>query len=197
MTNTCCRLYCQQINCEFNVNFSFTLKMKMNSIIESKNYLNNKFITLLRIRELNNNLLKCGNILNELKDKSIDNKIDNNLVKMFRIIVECNAFDENEDKQRQCYKQFICFWPKCKYSAKQISDLNRHITQHSNKRQFNCNQCNKDFTQLSHLNQHKRCVHSNVRQFVCRIRDCNKRFKRNSDLNSHSFDGKVKQMFGQ
>ena len=90
----------------------------MNSIIENEKHLNIKLIALLRIRELNNNLLKCGNILNELKDKSIDNKIDNNLVKMFRISVECNDFDENEDKQRQCYKQFIYFWPKCQFSAK-------------------------------------------------------------------------------
>ena len=73
---------------------------------------NYKLNALFRIREMNNNLLKCGNVLNELKDKSIDN-----LVKMFRISVECNAFDENEDKQRQCYKQFICFWPKCRFSA--------------------------------------------------------------------------------
>ena len=41
-----------------------------------------KLSTLLRIRELNNNSLKSVNVLNELKDKSIDNKINNNLVKM-------------------------------------------------------------------------------------------------------------------
>ena len=36
---------------------------------------NYKLNALFRIREMNNNLLKCGNVLNELKDKSIDNKI--------------------------------------------------------------------------------------------------------------------------
>ena len=83
----------------------------MKSIVEIKKNSIYKLNTLLRIRELNNNLLKSVNVLNELNDKSIDNKINNNLVKMFRISVECNAFDENEDKQRQCYKQFICFGP--------------------------------------------------------------------------------------
>ena len=43
---------------------------------------------------------------------------------MFRISVECNAFDENEDKQRQCYKQFICFWPKCRYTSNYESNFN-------------------------------------------------------------------------
>ena len=108
----------------------------MNSIIKSENDFKNKSITLFRIRGLINNLMKCGNVLNELKDKSIDNKINNNLVKMFRISVECNAFDENEDKQRQCYKQFICFWPKCRFSATNEFKLNRHISQHLNRRQF-------------------------------------------------------------
>ena len=156
----------------------------MEVIIESGNDFKNKLITLLRIKELDNNLLKSVNVLNELKDKSIDNKI-NNLVKMFRISVECNAFDENEDKQRQCYKQFTCFWPKCKYSAKQISDLNRHISRHLHKRPFVCNQCNKDFNHLTSLNDHKRYIHSNVRQFVCRITNCQKKFKTNKDLNHH------------
>ena len=157
----------------------------MNSIIESERNSNYKLNMLLRIKQLNNNLLKSVNVLNELKDKSIDNKINNNLVKMFRISVECNAFDENEDKQRQCYKQFICFWPKCRFSAKNENKLNQHISQHLNKRQFVCNQCNKVFIQLSHLNQHKRCVHSNVRPFVCRRIDCNKRFKTKTNLNLH------------
>ena len=157
----------------------------MNSIIESERNSNYKLNMLLRIKELNNNLLKSVNVLNELKDKSIDNKINNNLVKMFRISVECNAFDENEDKQRQCYKQFICFWPKCRFSAKHMCDLNKHNSHHLNRRQFICNQCNKVFNHNTSLNQHKRYVHSNVRQFVCRINDCNKRFKTKSYFNSH------------
>ena len=54
-------------------------------------------------------------------------------MKMFRISVECNSFDVNEDKQRQCYKQLKCFWPKCEYSCKQTSHLERHISNHLNK----------------------------------------------------------------
>ena len=77
------------------------------------------------------------------------------------------------------------FWPKCKYSAKHICDLNRHISRHLHKRQFVCNQCNKDFNHLTSLNDHKRYIHSNVRQFVCRITNCQKKFKTNKDLNHH------------
>ena len=58
----------------------------MKAIIESGNDFNNKSITLLRIRELNNTLFKSVKFLNELNDKSNDNKI-NNLMKMFRISV--------------------------------------------------------------------------------------------------------------
>ena len=145
----------------------------------------NRFIIFSRISELNNNLLKCKYVLNELSDKSINNKIYNNLVKIFRISVECNAFDVNEDKQRQCYKQLKCFWPKCRFSCKLLGDLNKHISHHLNRRQFVCNQCHKVFKQYSHLNRHKLFIHSSLRPFVCLISNCNKRFKTNNCLNLH------------
>ena len=102
-----------------------------------------------------------------------------------KISVECNAFDVNEDKQRQCYKQLKCFWPKCRYSCKQSSHLNEHISHHLNKRQFVCNECNKQFNHNSHLIQHKRSGHSNDRPFVCNGINCNKRFKIKSNLMLH------------
>ena len=73
------------------------------------NKLTKKLLFISKLCNIQNYLLNNVFVLNELKDTSIDNKINNNLVKMFRISVECNAFDENEDKQRQCYKQFTCF----------------------------------------------------------------------------------------
>ena len=150
------------------------------------NEVTKKLLFISKLSNIRNNLLKSVNVLNKLKDKSIDNKINNNLVKMFRISVECNAFDENEDKQRQCYKQFICFWPKCRFSTEYKCFLNRHISTHlDNRRQFNCNQCNKVFIEYVYLIQHKRYVHSNEKRFVCHRSDCQKRFKTNGSLTRH------------
>ena len=99
--------------------------------------------------------------------------------------VEYNDFDENEDKQRQCYKQMKCFWPKCRYNSDYESNFNQHISHHLNKRQFVCEECNKQFHEDSKLFKHKRYVHSNVRPFICHRKDCNKRFKTNVHLKSH------------
>ena len=77
------------------------------------------------------------NIVNKLDlDYNVTkiNNFDNNLMKIIKIGVECNDCDENEDKQRQCYKQFKCFWPKCRYSDDHESEVIRHISHHLNKR---------------------------------------------------------------
>ena len=104
-----------------------------------------------------------------------------------KIDVKCNAFDENEDKQRQCYKQLKCFWPKCRYSCKNISDLNENISHHLNKKSFVCEKCDKDFHHISGLRNHKRFFHSNERHFVCPQNYCNKRFKTKFHLTRHKF----------
>ena len=107
--------------------------------------MNNKIEMLLNLRQNNNNLLKCVNILNELKVKSMNNLLNEvNCVSMnlLRISDECNALSENIDKQINCDKHFICFWPKCRFTAKYESDLNNHISYHL---QFKCNQCYKCF----------------------------------------------------
>ena len=125
------------------------------------------------------NLIKCEKLVNKLNSNY---KVNEKSFKLGEISVECNAFDVNEDKQRQCYKQLKCFWPKRRYSSKYESDLNRHNLQHLNERQFLCDKCSKQFHNISTLIQHKRYFHSNERYFDCPKNHCIKSFKRSSDL---------------
>ena len=69
----------------------------------------NKLLFISKFNQLKKSIEKSEKIVNKL------NNNNNNSMKMFKISVECNAFDVNEDKQRQCYKQLKCFWPKCRY----------------------------------------------------------------------------------
>ena len=102
-----------------------------------------KLLFIWNLNKLNDNLMKCENIVNKFNLEYDVNRIDNYLVKILKISVEWNAFDVNEDKQRQCYKQLKCFWPKCRYSCKLNCHLNKHVSHHLNKRQFVCEDCNK------------------------------------------------------
>ena len=140
-----------------------------------------KLLFISNLSKLNQNSKNCENIFNKFNV----NKIENYLMKMFKISVECNAFDVNEDKQRQCYKQLKCFWPKCRYSCKIVGDLNKHISHHLNKRQFVCEECNKYFNCNSNLLYHKRRVHLTDRPFACNGINCNKTFKTKSNLVQH------------
>ena len=105
----------------------------------------NKLLFISKLNNLNENIMKYRNVVNGVKFERIVIKskpdynvkeINNNLVKTLKISVECNAFDVNEDKQRQCYKQLKCFWPKCCFSAKYESRLNEHISHHLSERQI-------------------------------------------------------------
>ena len=152
----------------------------------------NKLMFISKLNKLTENLAKCESVVNKVKLDYNLNGIDNNSMKMFRISVECNAFDGNEDKQRQCYKQLKCFWPKCRYSAKYQCVLNDHISQHLNKRlrhssvkRFGCNKCDKRFKTSSDSSRHKKFVHSDYRPFVCPQSDCNKRFQQSHHLKRH------------
>ena len=155
-----------------------------------------KLLFIAKLNNLNENLRKCERIVNKVNENYNVNEINNKFRKTLRICVECNAFDVNEDKQRQCYKQLKCFWPKCRFSAKQLVHLNDHISRHLNKRQFVCEECNKQFNRTSHLLQHKLHVHSNERPFVCKRINCNKTFKTKSELTVHNSRHSSVKSFG-
>ena len=144
-----------------------------------------KLLLISKLNNLSNNFVNMERIVNKVNTNYNMSEINNNSVKEFKISVECNAFDVNEDKQRQCYKQLKCFWPKCRYISNYESDLNRHIVQHLNKRQFVCEECNKQYNWSSILKQHKRLAHSNVRPLVCSESNCQKSFKFKELLKRH------------
>ena len=124
--------------------------------------------------------------MNKLNFNSINNnfnnlgEINNNSVKSLRIDFEVKKelnFNVNEDKQRQCYKQLKCFWPKCRYRAKEFCHFNNHISLHLEKRKFVCDKCNKQFKYQSNLISHQNSIHSTDKPFICSINNCNKKFQ--------------------
>ena len=161
----------------------------MESLIE-------KLLFISKLNNLSKNLRECERLVNKVNQNYNVNEINYNLVKTLKISVECNAFDVNEDKQSQCYKQLKCFWPKCRYSAKELVHLNGHISRHLNERQFVCDECNKQFNRYDHLIDHKLCVHSNDRPFACDRIDCNKTFKTKSRLTQHKSTHSSVKSFG-
>ena len=76
----------------------------MESLIE-------KLLFISKINNLSKNLRECERLVNKVNQNYNKSEINNNFVETLKISVEFNAFDVNEDKQRQCYKQLKCFWP--------------------------------------------------------------------------------------
>ena len=127
----------------------------------------NKLFLILRLNNLNKNFEKIVKKANQNYNVI---EINNNFIQTLNISVEYNASDVNEDKQRQCYKQLKCFWPKCRYSCYYENVLTKHISHHLNKRQIVCEECNKHFNSNSDLLQHKRYVHSTDRTVLFAIK---------------------------
>ena len=88
-----------------------------------------KLLFISKFNNLNKSLVNCERTVNKMNIKIINNKLE----KMLKIAAKCDNFDVNEDKQRQCYKQLKCFWPKCRYRCQQ---LYHHISCHLNKRKI-------------------------------------------------------------
>ena len=79
---------------------------------------------------------------------------------------------------------------KCETCNKELLSsylLKLHILSvHEGKKAFKCDLCQKDFTSLTHLNTHKKCLHMDedvVRCFECET--CKKKFKTNGNLTLH------------
>ena len=173
------------VNCETRVCSDLGLKslIDLNLMKMSVKCVNEMIVNKVRL------LSKCrdnNEMFSHFEDLLVKRDLNNcnNCVKMCRISTECKALEENEDKLK-CNKHFNCFSPKCRFSTNNECLFNKHISQHLNKRQFICNECNKDFKQKSHLISHKQYIHSNDRPFVCPVSECGKRFKTNSELIAH------------
>ena len=144
--------------------------------------------------EILSDLFKIVNDLSEMRvnvnsvsvktSENVLNIWDNNCGKMCRISTECKERIEMNVKY-EWNQQFVCFWPKCRFTSNNNDELIRHISSHLNKKQFKCNECEKSFNQISSLKSHKQQIHSNDRPFICPVSECGKRFKCKKDLNSH------------
>jgi len=71
----------------------------------------------------------------------------------------------------------------CGKEFKHQYTLVRHLPVHTDERNFQCDQCDKAFRQLSTLTQHKASKHSTSKPYVCEI--CTKSFCRVSILINH------------
>ena len=71
----------------------------------------------------------------------------------------------------------------CGKEFKHQYTLVRHLPVHTDERNFQCDQCEKAFRQLSTLTQHKASKHSSSKPYVCEI--CTKSFSRVSILINH------------
>eukprot|EP00092_Neocalanus_flemingeri_P002456 GFUD01002627.1.p1 GENE.GFUD01002627.1~~GFUD01002627.1.p1 ORF type:complete len:426 (-),score=93.80 GFUD01002627.1:161-1438(-) len=81
----------------------------------------------------------------------------------------------------------------CGKEFKHQYTLVRHLPVHTDERNFQCDQCEKAFRQLSTLTQHKASKHSNSKPYVCEI--CTKSFSRVSILINHKKTHAAKKIF--
>merc|ERR1712000_369082 len=73
----------------------------------------------------------------------------------------------------------------CDYQSTQKSHLKTHInTVHLKLKPFQCNECDQSFGQSGHLKRHVDSVHKKIR-FHCSFDGCNKSFSRKTQLNQH------------
>ena len=91
-------------------------------------------------------------------------------------------------------KKFVCCYRDCHYKTYKRSSLKTHMRKHEKKetlrytdeRPFVCQTCGKRFAINSLLTAHIKIMHTVFDEpVVCRIDDCDKRFKNNFDLKKH------------
>lgn len=72
----------------------------------------------------------------------------------------------------------------CDKAFTQAGNLKRHMRNvHEGRKDFECPECGKKFKQLQSLKVHKKCVHLGLREFSCDI--CGKQCSTKSSLKSH------------
>ena len=103
----------------------------------------NNLNLLKKLIYLKNNLSKSINDFNEL-DSSNEMIVETNVEKALKIRTKVLALDEGEDKEKR-FKQYKCYWPKCRFSTRNKTYYDPHISHHLNRRQFKCDQCFRSF----------------------------------------------------
>ena len=84
-------------------------------------------------------------------------------------------------------EKFVC--PICGFQTKKKYFLEVHMTKHSDKKKFECKQCDKKFTWGSSLKSHMLAAHcENTQKYVCDI--CTHIFKDGANLKKHMFTHK-------
>lgn len=63
--------------------------------------------------------------------------------------------------------------------------LKTHMSAHSNIKPFQCQHCEMSFSQKSHMVRHVRVCHENIRDLICTVQGCNKRFPDQYRLRDH------------
>ena len=93
-------------------------------------------------------------------------------------------FESTLKQHRHCHnkiKMFRCIFGCCQQSYKHPQDLNRHVAMHQ-ETTFNCELCDKTFTQKRLLKRHQ-VIHTNLLPHVCC--HCSQGFRHNTQLYRH------------